>query len=318
MMLLCGIAMISTSCNKDPQPVNPETEMGSMMVGNNTINITTADAVNYGQKNAIVLASKAMTAADNEGIAVIFNGDITPGTYKLDDAKASTPRVVGLKDFNMGEIQFVIDADTVFFGDVYFWINGELSITENNGTYTVILSQCTASNVSNTDINLSINFNGTLTPYVISTDNKFVIDGFESPIGLAGVTTIGGMNSIGDYQGIVSMLFMSADHKRSFIVSYVGNGTLEGEHQLGYFITPYLPTLPCVHVALDSDFWTLTPQTGYVAKSGTLKVVTNDDGTKTVTMKDLKLKNVEHDNEFFFPILDAELNYHGMMFEIGE
>lgn len=317
MMLLCGIAMISTSCNKDPQPVNPETDNGSMVVGNKTIAITTADAVNYGQKNAIVLASKDMTAADNEGVAVIFNGDIAPGTYKLDDSKAETPRVVGLKEFNMGELQFVIDADSIYFGDVYFWISGELSITEDNGTYTVILSQCAATNANNTNINLSVNFNGTLKPFVISTDNKFVIDGFESPIGLAGITTIGGMNSIGQYQGVQSMLFMSADHKRSFIVSFVGNETLDGEYELGYFITPYLPTLPCVHVATDFDFWTLTPQTGYVAKSGTMKVESNDDGTKTVTMKNLKLKNVEHDNEFFFPILDAELNYHGMMFEIG-
>lgn len=316
-MLLCGVAMISTSCKKDPT-VEPETQDGTMIIGNKDLNITAADAVNYGQQNAIVLTSKPITEAENEGIAVIFDGDIVPGTYSLDDSKAANPRVVGLKDFNMGEIQFVIDADTVFFGDVYFWINGELSITEENGTYTVILSQCTASNAGNTNINLSVNFNGTLTPYVISTDNKFVIDGFESPIGLAGVTSISGMNSLGQSQGVTSMLFMSADHKRSFIVSYVGNGPLEGEYQLGYFITPYLPTLPCVHVATDFDFWTLTPQTGYVAKSGTLKIANNEDGTKTVTMEDLKLKNVEHDNEFFFPILDASLNYHGLMFEIGE
>lgn len=317
MMLLCGIAMISTSCKKDPV-VNPETENGKMIVGSSTLNITTADAVNYGQKNAIVLASKAMTSADNEGVAVIFDGAITPGNYNLEDSKGGTPRVVGLKDFNMGEIQFVIDADSVFFGDVYFWINGELSITESNGTYTIILSQCSATNANNANINLSVNFNGTLTPYVVNTDNKFVIDGYESPIGLAGITSIGGLNSIGQYQGVHSMLFMSANHKRSFIVSFVGDETVDGEYQLGYFITPYLPTLPCVHVALDSDFWTMQPQTGYVAKEGTLTIVTNPDGTKTVTMRNLKLKNVEHDNEFFFPILDAELTYHGMMFEIGQ
>lgn len=317
MMLFCGIAMISTSCQKDPA-VNPETENGRMVVGTETLTINTAKAVNYGQQNAIVLAKDDMTTAENEGVAVIFNGDITPGTYSLGDSKDNAPRVVGLKDFNMGELQFVLDADTVFFGDVYLWINGELSITANNGTYTVILSQCTATNGNNVNINLSVNFNGTLEPFVISKDNKFVIDGFESPIGLAGITTIGGLNSIGQYQGVHSMLFMSANHKRSFIVSFVGNETVDGEYQLGYFITPYLPTLPCVHVALDSDFWTMQPQTGYVAKEGTLKIVTNADGTKTVTMRNLKLKNVEHDNEFFFPILDAELTYHGMMFEIGQ
>ena len=311
LMLLCGIAMISTSCKKDPTPVNPETASGSMTVGNKTIDITTAEAVNYGQKNAIVLASKPMTEAENEGVAVIFNGAITPGTYKLGDAKADTPRVVGLKDFNMGEIHFVIESDTIFFGDAYFWINGELSIIENNGTYTVVLSQCTATNANNTSINLAVNFNGTLTPYVVNTDNKFVIDGFESAIGLAGIGSVTGLGILGN--GVKSMLFMSANHKRSFIISFVGTDTVDGEYDLGYLFTPYAPTLPCVHVALDADFWTLTPQTGYVAQSGKLTIVTNEDGTKTVTLKDVKLKNVEHD---FWPILDAELNYQGMMFEI--
>ena len=314
LMLLCGIAMISTSCKKDPTPINPETASGSMTVGNKTIDITTAEAVNYGQKNAIVLASKPMTEAENEGVAVIFNGAITPGTYKLGDAKADTPRVVGLKDFNMGEIHFVIESDTIFFGDAYFWINGELSIIENNGTYTVVLSQCTATNANNTSINLAVNFNGTLTPYVVNADNKFVIDGFESAIGLAGVASLDGLSSLG--LDVKSMLFMSADRKRFFIVSYLGGQVVDGEYNLGYIGTPFVPAFPCVHVALDGDFWHFQPQTGYIAKSGKLTVATNEDGTKTVTMKDLKLKNVEHDSEFFFPILDAELNYQGMMFEV--
>ncbi|MBO7498290.1 MAG: hypothetical protein J6T64_03765 [Bacteroidaceae bacterium] len=289
-----------------------------MAVGNKTVNITTANAVNYDQKNAIVLTSKAMTAADNEGIAIIFDGKIVPGTYQMSDSQAGNPHVVGLKNFSMGELQFVFDADSNFFGDVYYWINGELSITENHGSYTVVLSKCTASNVNHANISLSVNFNDVLQPFIIQKDNMFVIDGFVSPIGLAGITSIGGMNSIGEYAGVHSMLLMSADHKRSFIVSFVGNETVDGEYQLGYLFTPYLPILPCVHVATDFDFWTLTPQTGYVAKSGTLKIVTNEDGTKTVTMRNLKLKNVEHDNEFFFPILDAELTYHGMMYEIGQ
>ena len=317
LLLFCGIAMIGTSCKKEPT-VNPETESGSMIVGTQTLSIANAKAVNYGQQRAIVLSSKTMTAADNDGIAILFNGNITPGTYTLGDSKAATPRVVGLRDFNMGELQFIFNTDSLYFGEVYPWISGKLSITESNGAYTVILSQCTASNTSNANINLSVNYNGLLEPFVISTDNKFVIDGYESAIGLAGITSLGGMTSIGQYQGIHSMLFMSANHKRSFIVSFVGDEAVDGEYQLGYFITPYLPTLPCVHVALDADFWTMQPQTGYVAKEGTLKIVTNDDGTKTVTMENLKLKNVEHESEFFFPILDASLTYHGLMYEIGQ
>jgi hypothetical protein len=318
LMLLCGLAMISTSCkdnNSNNNNVTPEVQAGAMTVGNNTDNIVTAKTIKYGQKNAIVLASKEMTAADNEGIAIIFNGNIVPGTYTMgNNTKDPVPTVVGFHEFNLGELPFIMGADTLFYGDTYYWMNGLLSVTENNGTYTVVLSQSMGTNANGQNVNLALNFNGTLPPYTFDANNKFKIGDRESHIGLAGVTTISGMGILGD--GVKSMLFMSADRKRFFIVSYLGGQVVDGEYDLGYIGTPYLPAFPCVHVALDGDFWHFQPQTGYIAQSGKLTVTTNEDGTKTVTMKDLKLKNVEHDNGFFFPILDAELNYQGMMFEI--
>ena len=321
-MLLCGLALIGTSCkdnnNGNNSNVTPEVETGEMTVGDNTSDIVTAKAVNYGQKNAIVLASKEMTSADNEGIAIIFNGDITPGTYTMgDNTKDPVPTVVGFHAFNLGELPFIMGADTLFYGDTYYWMNGELAVVQNSdGTYHVVLSQCTGVNDNGQTVQLALNFTGPLAPYTFDIDNKFLIKNIESPIGLAGITTISGMGILGD--GVKSMLFMSADHKRSFIVSYLTGQLVDGEYELGYnFGTPYLPKFPCVHVALDSDFWTMTPQTGYIAKEGTLKVVTNDDGTKTVTMENLKLKNVEHDSEFFWPILDGALQYHGYMYELS-
>ena len=316
LVLLCGIALFSTSCKDNNGNVTPEVTSGEMTVGNNTSDIVTAKAVNYGQKNAIVLANKEMTADNNEGIAIIFNGNITPGTYTMgDNSKDPTPIVVGFHEFNLGELPFIFGADTVFYGDTYYWINGLLSVTENNGTYTVILSQSMGVNDDGQTAQLALNFQGTLPPYTFDANNKFKIKNTESQIGLAGITALNGLSSLG--LDVKSMLFMSADHKRSFIVSYGGGQLVDGEYNLGYLGTPYLPFLPCVHVALDSDFWTMTPQTGYVAKSGTLKVVTNDDGTKTVTMENLKLKNVEHDSEFFWPILDGWLQYHGYMYELS-
>ncbi len=309
LMLLCGIAMISTSCKDNSnEDITPEVQAGKMTVNSETLDIATANAVNYGSQNAIVLASKDMTSANNQGIAILFSGDIVPGTYSIGNDRNDPvvgPVVVGLNEFNMGELPFVMNNDTIFFGDTYFWINGELSITETNGTYNVVLSQCVGANANGQNISLAINYNGTLTPYVFDTKNKFTINGYESPIGLAGITTISGLSGLG--LNVQSMLFMSADHQRSFIVSYLGDDSVDGVHQLGYLGVPYLPIMPCVHVALDADFWTLQPQTGYVAKSGTLTVSSNDDGTKTVKMENLKLKNVEHDNEFFFPIIDGSL-----------
>ena len=316
LMLFCGLVLISTSCNKNNSNVTPEVQAGAMTVGNNTDNIVTAKAVKYGQKNAIVLASKEMTAAKNEGIAIIFNGDIVPGTYTMgDNSKDPVPTVVGFHEFNLGELPFIMGADTLFYGDTYYWMNGVLSVTEENGTYTVILAQSMGANENGQTIQLALNFSGTLPPYQFDVENKFKIKNIESPIGLAGITSLNGLASLG--LDVKSMLFMSADRKRSFIVSYGGGQLVDGEYNLGYAFTPYLPILPCVHVALDSDFWTMTPQTGYVAKSGTLRVTTNDDGTKTVTMENLKLKNLEHDNEFFFPILDGYLQYHGYMYELS-
>ena len=321
LMLLCGLALFSTSCNKDNgnngnSNVTPEVQSGEMSVGNNTFNIVTAKAVKYGQKNAIVLANKEMTAADNEGIAIIFNGDIVTGTYTMgNNSKDPVPTVVGFHEFNLGELPFIMGADTVFYGDTYYWMNGLLSVTENNGTYTVVLSQSMGTNANGQNVNLALNFNGTLPPYTFDADNKFKIGDRESHIGLAGVTTISGMGILGD--GVKSMLFMSADRKRFYIVSYLGGQLVDGEYNLGYIGTPWVPRFPCVHVALDSDFWTFQPQTGYIAKEGTLKVVTNDDGTKTVIMENLKLKNVEHDSELFFPILDGSLQYTGYMYEVS-
>ena len=319
LVLFCGLAIFSTSCNENNENnnVTPEVETGTMAVGNNTANIVTAKAVNYGQKNAIVLASKEMTAAENEGIAIVFNGNITPGTYTMDaNSKDPKPTVVGFHKFNLGELPFIMGADSLFFGDTYFWMNGELSVVQNsNGTYTVILSQCLGTNANGQNINMALNFNGTLPTYTFDTENKFKIGNTESPVGLAGITALNGLSALG--LDVKSMLFMSADRKRFFIVSYLGGQVVDGEYSLGYIGAPYLPKFPCVHVALDGDVWTFQPQTGYIAKEGTLKVVTNEDGTKTVTMENLKLKNVEHDNEFFWPLLNGSLQYHGYMYELN-
>ena len=320
LVLLCGIALFSTSCkdnnNGNNGNVTPEVETNEMTVGNNTSDIVTAKAVTYGQKNAIVLASKEMTADKNEGIAIIFNGSITPGTYTMGNTKDPVPTVVGFHDFNLGELPFIMGADTLFYGDTYYWMNGELAVVQNNdGTYHVVLSQCMGTNNNGQTVQLALNFTGPLAPYTFDVNNKFMIKNIESPIGLAGVTSLDGLSSLG--LDVKSMLFMSADRKRFFIVSYLGGQVVDGEYNLGYIGTPYVPVFPCVHVALDGDFWTFQPQTGYIAKSGTLKVVTNDDGTKTVIMENLKLKNVEHDSELFFPILDGSLQYTGYMYELS-
>ena len=318
------MALMSTSCSEENNDnngnnnVEPEVKTGAMALGSNTMDIVSAQAVTYDQRHAIVLSSKEMTATNNDGIAIIFDGEIVPGTYSIGNTRndqVAGPVVVGFHEVNLGDLPFIMGADSLYFGDTYFWMNGLLSVTEVNGTYTVVLSQCMGSNSKSQTIQLALNFRGSLQPYTFDVNNKFKIKHIESPIGLAGLVSLDGLSSLG--LDVKSMLFMSANRKRFFIVSYLGGQLVDGEYNLGYLGTPYLPLFPCVHVALDGDFWTFQPQTGYIAKSGTLKVTTNDDGTKTVVMENLKLKNVEHDSEFFFPIIDGSLQYHGYMFEVG-
>lgn len=134
LVLLCGLTLMSTSCNKDNDNVTPEVETGVMAIGSNTLDIVTAKDADYGQRHAIVLASKEMTAANNEGIAIIFNGDIIPGTYTIgENTKDPVPTVVGFHELNLGELPFIMGTDTLFYGDTYYWMNGVLSVTEDNG-----------------------------------------------------------------------------------------------------------------------------------------------------------------------------------------
>ena len=113
LVLLCGLTLMSTSCNKDNNNSNvtPEVETGVMNLGSNTLDIVTAKDADYGQRHAIVLASKEMTAANNEGIAIIFDGDIIPGSYTIcDNTKDPVPTVVGFHELNLGELPFIMGA----------------------------------------------------------------------------------------------------------------------------------------------------------------------------------------------------------------
>lgn len=286
--------MVSTSCNKDKTKPTPETEAGKMIIGENTMDIKTSEAVKHGDRNAIVFASKEMTAAENDGICILFNGDITPGSYKFEGkTKANGPQVVAVEKFNMGELPALMDGDTVFFGNYYFWLSGSLTITEGeNGTYTILLTQSSGAN----GIQLSLNFSGTLThsTYPVTTDNKFVIGNVESPIGLATLSNLGLFDTLNHGAGAKSLLFMSTDYKRAFIINFLDFGSpseLAGEYQ--FTILGFLNN-PSLIVTTAFDLSTLTPETAYVATSGSL-VISKDDvsGLWTIDLKDIHLLNLE-------------------------
>lgn len=295
LVLLCSIAMVSTSCNKDKTKQKPEIEAGKMIIGEKTMDIKTSEAVKYGNRNAIVLASKEMTAAENNGICILFNGDITPGSYKFEGkTKASGPQVVAVEKFNMGELPALMDGDTVFFGNYYFWLSGSLTITEDeNGTYTILLTQSSCAN----GIQLSLNFSGTLTHYTypVTTDNKFFIGDSPSPIGLATLSNLGLFDTLNHGAGAKSLLFMSTNHKKAFIINLLEFGSpsgLVGE----YHFTPLGPLgNPNLIVATAFDLGTLTPETAYTATSGRL-VISKDDvsGLWTIDIENAHLMNLEH------------------------
>ncbi len=294
LVLLCSIAMISTSCNKDKVKQKPETEAGTMIIGSKTMDIKTSEAVKYGDRSAIVLASKEMTAAENDGICILFNGNITPGSYTFEgNAKANGPQVVAVQKFNMGGLPALMDGDTVFFGDCHFWLSGTLTITEGEGgSYTILLTQSSCAN----GIQLSLNFSGTLTPYTypVTTDNKFFIGDSPSPIGLATLSNLGLFDTLNHGAGAKSLLFMSTNHKKAFIVNFLDFGSpsgLVGE----YHFTPLGPIgNPSLIVATAFDLLSLTPETAYTATSGRL-VISRDDvsGLWTIDIENAHLLNLE-------------------------
>ena len=332
LMLFCGLALIGTSCkdnnNGNNGNVTPEVQTGALTVGSNTADIVTAKAVKYGQKNAIVLASKEMTAADNEGIAIIFNGNIVPGTYTMgNNTKDPVPTVVGFHEFNLGELPFIMGADTLFYGDTYYWINCLLSVTENNGVYTVILSQSMGTNANGQNINLALNFNGTLPSYTFDADNKFVIGANEYPIGLAATAGIGSITHLLDSINpnlsgrIQSLTFLSADHKNSFIINYLStDDDLIGTHSLTNLLPtfPYLgfAVFPHVMATTSFDLFALQPSTAYILTDGTLTINKEADGQWLITIENARLTNLEHPT---WALLNktGSLQYHGYMFELS-
>ena len=330
LLLFCGLALMSTSCNdNNGSNVDPEVETGVMTIGDKHHDIAAAHAVNYGQRNAIVLASKTMNEAGNDGIAIIFEGDITPGTYTIGDkAGAAVPRVVGLHEVNMGELPFIMGSDTLYFGDTYFWIAGELSVTQNeDGTYTVILSQCVGANDDGAEIHLSLNFSGTLAPYTFDTDNKFLIGDREYPIGLAATAGIGAVGHLLDSLNpalsgrIQSMTFLSADHKNSYIINYLSSeDELVGTHSLDNLLPqfPYFgfATFPHVMATTSFDLLSFQPSTAYILTGGTLTIAKETEGQWRVTIENATLTNLEHPDWPSFNTTGA-LYYHGTMFEVG-
>lgn len=332
LVLLCGLALFSTSCNKDNNNnnsnVTPEVEAGEMTVDNNTSDIVTAKAVTYGQKNAIVLASKEMTTSDNEGIAIIFNGNITPGTYTMGNTKDPIPTVVGFHDFNLGELPFIMGADTLFYGDTYYWMNGELSVVQNSdSTYHVVLSQCMGANDNGQNVNLALNFTGPLGPYTFDANNKFVIGHNEYSIGLAATAGITSVTHLLDSINpnlsgkIQSITFLSANHKNSFIINYLSTDDhLIGTHSLTNLLPsfPYLGFAAFPHVMATTSFnlLSLQPSTAYILTDGTLTINKEADGQWIITIDNARLTNLEHPN---WPLWNTtgSLQYHGYMYELS-
>lgn len=334
LMLLCGFALIGTSCkdnnngNNGNSNVTPEVQAGALTVGNNTDNIVTAKVVNYGQKSAIVLASKEMTASDNEGIAIIFNGNVVPGTYTMgNNSKDPVPTVVGFHEFNLGELPFIMGADTLFYGDTYYWMNGLLSVTENNGTYTVILSQSMGANNNGQTVQLALNFTGPLGPYTFNANNKFVIGRNEYPIGLAATAGIASVTHLLDSINpnlsgrIQSLTFLSANHKNSFIINYLSTDDhFIGTHSLTNLIPtfPYLgfATFPHVMATTSFNLLSLQPSTAYIITEGTLTINKEADGQWLINIDNARLTNLEHPN---WPLWNTtgSLQYHGYMYELS-
>lgn len=287
--LASSFILAFSGCNGNEEEPIPE---NTFMIGGNTFNVGTSSSVSYDNDNMIAITSEEVTSDANNGVCVVFDGDIRAGKYDL-SAKNDGPKVYGLQNFNMSELPFLLEDDSIYIGEVYICISGSLVVTVTDSTYSVILTNSIATN-NGVSFEIALNFEGTLNPYTISPDNYFYINDNYFQIGMAGNATLIGLSS---------MVFLSPNHKQAYIVTTLGSFE-DGTYQLSNLSNYYN-----VIIATDFDIINHTWSTAYSATGGELSMTTNDDGSHIINISDAEFINLEHGW-----IIDGSLHYYGFMY----
>lgn len=313
LLLISCFAVVFSSCNKDSK-VEPTTAQQTFVIGEETFNIKAATAISYDDDDdeVIVLTTKDLTDYNNNAVCIIFDDGIVPGSYELSSSKAQDNiTIYALEEVSLAELPVLIEDGTIYNGKLYKCSSGTLVITQHGSTYSVILVNCSAIySGSSSKYNVAVNYEGTFDNITMSDNNEFTISNKKYQIGMASILDLSSLmpDSLSQYSQYVinCMAFFSSNYKQVFLIAG------EGEMADGTYSLSSLGKFPTAFIITDFDLTGQTWDTGYMGINGTFTLSTNNDKTRSITIKDALFMNVEHPTS----IISGSLNYKGLMFGI--
>lgn len=199
-MLVAAVAAGFVGCKKTTN--ESETHSQSFTLGETSYSIDNAISIlniqyNGSQTyNAIVLSQGKFVGeagGEGKGVAIVFRGDITPGTYTLSNDDNAFPKY-GLADVGIDDI---VNFDPEHYyenGDGYIAITGALTIEKSGDKYVITTDGIEVMNYEDNSIiaTSSVDFEGSTSDFVLATVEEGALNNGseDAPIVTAGTTNV--------------------------------------------------------------------------------------------------------------------------------
>lgn len=305
LMMVASIATLFTGCKKensdDVTPIPPPVYSNQFTIGDNTYDIVFAGKMNGISVipginlNVVAFASAPLESEHNNLYCVIYDGEITNGTISVAPDSTSMipmPKVVAIQDVNL--VQVLSDISNVLYDGIAMGIGGNLTLNEENGTYTVTTENMTLS-LNNSIVNGSIEYQGTVSDISFANGGNFTIDGHEHTILTAGVMDM-------TYYGTAMRVMAFVSTTTTDIIAV----KIENEIETGSF---QIPLDKAVFMIRNFDMSTYNGDIS-VATSGTLTVSDAGMSMYQVTINDASFVSLNGSSV-------VNLNYKGYIPELS-
>lgn len=177
LMLIAALAFGFTSCDKTTS--SSDTHSQTFTLGETTYdidNVITIENIKYegdeNTYNAIVLSQGQMignTGGEGQGVAIVFKGDINPGTYNFTGNENEYPKYV-FADLTVEDI-VNFDIDNLDDDDAYYAISGSLTLGVDEDIFDITTDGIEVENVKDPAIveTSSVDYEGEAARYVLAT-----------------------------------------------------------------------------------------------------------------------------------------------------
>ena len=230
LMLIAGFATGFTSCDDNKTNEENTTHSQTFTLGetsyhvDNAISILNIQYQGSDAYNTIILSEGDMIeeeGGEGHGVIIIFDDDITTGTYEFSDDETSYPKYF-IAQVNIEDIVNFDPANYEDNEDAYMAISGAMTIEEVDGKYVITTDGIEVRNYKDdTTETSSVDYEGATHDFTLATvDPESEING--SPIVTAGLTSP-------SYEAISGNLlaFFSEDGKLFGLISFDSwNGTI--------------------------------------------------------------------------------------------